>query len=90
MSGWTFPASSKARTLTSCLPGLATNPAANVAHAASVPAFGLTTAKKGCLKTSLKTSAAAILRRKKSYHSMVVPVALANATFLTEVSSRIS
>jgi hypothetical protein len=38
----------------------------------------------------LKTSAAAILRRKKSYHSMVVPVALANATFLTEVSSRIS
>jgi FtsP/CotA-like multicopper oxidase with cupredoxin domain len=47
-----------------------------VPNAASVPTSGSASGKK----SSLKTSAAAVPYRKKSYHSIVVPMKLAVAT----------
>ena len=56
--------------------GRATNPTVYVPYAASVPASGANVGKN----IWLKTSAAAVPYRKKSYHSMVVPAKLASAT----------
>ena len=56
------------------------NPTENEANAASVPVTG----SKDGKKTSLKTRAAAVPKMKKSYHSMVVPMRLANATLRDE------
>src|SRR5688572_2124821 len=60
--------------------GRATNPIVYVLKASSVPVRGSAFGKK----RRLKTSAAAVPYRKKSYHSIVVPMKLANATRRTE------
>src|SRR3954447_11943210 len=64
--------------------GRATNPTAYVPNAASVPLRGEKVGKN----RTLKTSAAAVPYRKKSYHSMVVPIRLASATSRTEDDGR--
>jgi hypothetical protein len=56
--------------------GRAMKPTANEPNAASVPVTGSNAGKN----TSLNTSAAAVPKMKKSYHSIVVPTRLANAT----------
>jgi len=56
--------------------GRAANPTANVANADSVPISGSAFGKNSLLKTS----AAAVPYRKKSYHSIAVPMKLASAT----------
>src|SRR5437762_10727620 len=60
--------------------GRATNPTVYVANAASVPTRGSNVGKY----RRLKTRAAAVPYRKKSYHSIVVPIRLAIATSLIE------
>jgi hypothetical protein len=60
--------------------GRAAKPTAYVPSASSVPTSGSDSGKNNCPKTS----AAAVPYRKKSYHSMVVPMKLAAATFLTD------
>src|ERR687891_1959198 len=71
--------------------GRATNPVAEVAKANSVPVSGSASGKNSLLKTS----AAAELYRKKSYHSREVPIRLATTTlrtdwgWLDELSARI-
>ena len=56
--------------------GRAAKPAANVPKAASVPISGLEPGKN----RSPNTRAAAVPYKKKSYHSMVVPMKLAATT----------
>jgi hypothetical protein len=56
--------------------GRAAKPTPNVANAASVPTVGSAVGKN----SSLKISAAAVPYRKKSYHSIAVPMKLARAT----------
>jgi hypothetical protein len=56
--------------------GRAAKPTPKVANAASVPIVGETLGKNSLSKIS----AAAVPYRKKSYHSMVVPMKLARAT----------
>jgi hypothetical protein len=56
--------------------GRATKPTANVPNADSVPTIGSTVGKN----SRLNTSAAAVPQRKKSYHSMAVPMKLAIMT----------
>src|SRR5919112_2859749 len=60
--------------------GRAIKPAQKVAKAARVPTRGLTCGKNNWLNTS----AAAVPKIKKSYHSMAVPMRLATATCLGE------
>src|SRR2546421_11408423 len=56
--------------------GRAAKPTAYVLNASSVPTNGSNVGKNSLLNTS----AAAVLYRKKSYHSIVVPMRLASAT----------
>ena len=60
--------------------GRATNPTANEANAASVPA----NSEKVGKNSRPKTSADAVPKMKKSYHSMEVPTMLARATRRTD------
>jgi hypothetical protein len=60
--------------------GLAMKRTANEAKAASVPVTGSNDGKK----ILLKIRAAAVPKMKKSYHSIVVPMRLAKATFRDE------
>src|SRR5215203_1464366 len=61
--------------------GLAAKPTAYVENAASVPAVELNSGKN----SSPKISAAAVPYRKKSYHSIAVPIKLASATCRIEL-----
>jgi hypothetical protein len=56
--------------------GRATNPTAKVPNAARVPTSGSKVGKNSLLKTSAEL----VPYRKKSYHSVVVPMKLASAT----------
>src|SRR5215212_3799017 len=60
--------------------GRATKPTAYVEAEASLPAVSLNSGKK----SAGKMSAAAVPYRKKSYHSMAVPIKLATATWRIE------
>src|SRR5262249_32950933 len=60
--------------------GRAMNPTAYGAKEAMVPAKGSRAGKN----SSLNTSAAAVPYKKKSYHSIVVPMKLAKTTRVTE------
>src|SRR5438876_11081518 len=60
--------------------GRAAKPTAYVLKASSVPTNGSKVGKNSLLNTS----AAAVLYRKKSYHSIDVPIRLASATSLIE------
>jgi len=62
--------------------GRAKKPTAYVANEASVPANGSSVGKN----SRLNTKAAAVPYRKKSYHSIVVPIKLASTTRRTELT----
>ncbi|MCY1442969.1 hypothetical protein D9M71_593630 [compost metagenome] len=62
--------------------GRATSPTPNVAKAAMAAAVAFWLAKNW----TLKTSAAAALKRKKSYHSMAVPMRAPMATLVASLS----
>jgi hypothetical protein len=66
--------------------GRAAKPTKNVANDARVPAVGLKLGKNA----GPKTTAAVVPYRKKSYHSMVVPMTLATAALLTWVRCPLS
>ena len=63
--------------------GRAMKPIANVVYASNVPTVGSNVGKKSLLKTRL----ANVPYKKKSYHSIVVPIALASATVRTLFSA---
>src|SRR6185312_1004655 len=63
--------------------GRAMNPTSAVVYASIVPTRGSNDGKNSLLKTSAEN----VLYRKKSYHSIVQPIALANATLRISTSA---